>query len=445
MQSSTPTPTATSPDAPAHSHDQASLLAKFNQTVTEFVGELRNTFPELQDTIDERYGELSSSSTDTLEWFKEQVQPHHVALMTKDAKVFRENEAVFLLPDINFSQLWKCKLTKANKTAIWKYLHVLMLLVSHMVMSATSLAAVAAGAASKRANAVTGAPGEALPGLPEADMQEAFAQWGKMLNDRDLTEEEMAKMRTHAESMMRLMESLGADDDGEDEDEETGAEGEGEKTGPSAFAEKLKGDPFLKTLENSKIAQFAKELSSELSMDDLGMGPDAKLESFQDVMGVLGKNPNGLMGLVQSVGNKIQNKMQTGDIKQTDLVAEAHTLMQSMQGSPAFKEMFQKMGKMGKRGRRGQRGAGAGMPGFDPQKLFQTMASQMGNMPAPSAEEMAAMQRMMPSASGPVATDVPNALSTEGRKKGRKGKKGRRRGGAGGGPSLGTLAEEPLD
>ena len=82
------------------------------------------------------------------------------------------------------------------------------------------------------------------------------------------------------------------------------------------------------------------------------------------------------MGLVQNVGNKIQHKMQTGDIQQSDLVAEAQQLMQSMQGSKAFKTMFKK----GKRGR----GKGGGIPPFDPQAMMQAMAQQMGNLQPPA-------------------------------------------------------------
>ena len=75
-------------------------------------------------------------------------------------------------------------------------------------------------------------------------------------------------------------------------------------------------------------------------MNDLGLSEDVKIESFQDVFGVMGKDPQKLFGLVQTVGNKIQSKMQHGDIQQNELVAEAHDLMQSMQGSQVFKNMF---------------------------------------------------------------------------------------------------------
>ena len=125
---------------------------------------------------------------------------------------------------------------------------------------------------------------------------------------------------------------------------------------------------------------------------------------------MLGKNPQKLMGLVQTVGNKIQHKMQTGDIQQSDLVAEAQQLMQSMQGSKAFKTMFKK----GKRGR----GKGGGMPPFDPQAMMQAMAQQMGNLqpPAQAANAMAATAGAPPS----TAVAPPSVRTTGGKKKKKK-------------------------
>lgn len=381
-----PPPSAAEPDFDG-------LLAKFNSTVKEFVGEIQNAFPELKDCIEERYAKLTPTDRTVVEWFAEQASQHHAALTLKDASLFKTEEARFLLPDINFSLLWRCKLAAANKAAVWKYLHVLLLLVSHMHMQkALSVAATQGGVKEVMKGEVGSSDAKAeLPSL-----EKTFQQWSHLLNEQEMSPEEMGQMREHANGMMKLMESLGNDEAIDDADAKSGSDEEDDETGaggkeargrakgstgaggdPKAFAEKLKNDPFMKRLESSKIAQFAQELSSEMDMADLGLGADTKLDSFQDVMGAIGKHPKGLMGLVESVGNKIQTKMQKGDIQQSDLVAEAHSLMQSMQGSGAFKEMFQTM-KKGKKGR--GRKNGGGLPGLDPTKLLENMMKQMGQM-----------------------------------------------------------------
>ena len=417
-------PTAETPSAAsatAATSSRASLVEKFNTTVRDLVAELQLTFPELKDTIDERYAVIDLSDTSLLEWFRVHAQPHYLALTMKDETVFNEctsetaaddddkatttehattpndtsssRGSLFLLPDINFAQLWKCKLTKSNKNAIWKYLHVLLLLVSHYEMQA----------------AVVGADGTATStGGANDKMQKTLEQWNKMFDHENLSDEEMCKMKDHAENIMRLMENLNQPDDDDDEeandanDADDADDGENtSNTRPNLSADDLKNDPFLRNLENSKIAKFAQELSSELDASALGLTGDGT-ESFQDVFGMLGKNPQKLMGLVQTVGNKIQHKMQSGDIQQSDLVAEAQQLMQSMQGSKAFKKMFKK----GRRGR-GKGGGGGGMPPFNPQAMMQAMAQQMGNLQPPSqAANAMAAAAMAPLPSPPNNADA---------------------------------------
>ena len=54
-------------------------------------------------------------------------------------------------------------------------------------------------------------------------------------------------------------------------------------------------------------------------MKDIGLADDeTNLNSFQDVFGMMGKNPQKMMGLVKTVGDKKQNKMKNGDIQQTE-------------------------------------------------------------------------------------------------------------------------------
>lgn len=430
---------ATAASATAATSSRASLVEKFNTTVRDLVAELQLTFPELKDTIDERYAVIDLSDASLLEWFRVHAQPHYLALTMKDETVFDERTSetaaedtatttdhasaadastpddthsskgsLFLLPDINFAQLWKCKLTKSNKNAIWKYLHVLLLLVSHYEMQA----------------AVVGADGTATgTGGADDKMRQTLEQWNQMFDHEKLSDDEMRKMKDHAENIMRLMENLNQPD-GDDDANDANDEDDGEYTSntrPNLSADDLKNDPFLRNLENSKIAKFAQELSSELDASALGLTGDGT-ESFQDVFGMLGKNPQKLMGLVQTVGNKIQHKMQSGDIQQSDLVAEAQQLMQSMQGSKAFKTMFKK----GRRGR-GKGGGGGGMPPFNPQAMMQAMAQQMGNLQPPSqaanAMAAAAMAPLPPNNADVVPTCAQSGSTTSGGKKKRKKKR----------------------
>lgn len=371
-----PADTTSTPTPEALAAERATILATFNTTVGDLVDELKGTFPELKESLDERYSvAVAPDDPSLLQWFETNAQPHFMRLTTKDDALFKEHDTTFLLPDINFSQLWKCKLTKATKGAIWKYLHVLLLLVSRYQ-------------------------------LDTHDFESTFAKWNEMLDGSKMDEAEMQRMKTHAEQMMQLMQGLAAGDDEADDDEHAvggdggDADGDADTNGATGdekakrFEEELKQDPFIQQLENSKIAKFAQELSSEIDVSSLGLAPDAKVESFQDVFGLIGQNPQRLMGLVKSVGDKIQHKMSSGDIQQSELVEEAHTLVKSMQDSKAFKQMFKKARKRG-----GKSGGGGGAGGLDPQAMFAMMAKQMASMPG--------MEGMMGGAGGPGGPDGP--------------------------------------
>lgn len=80
------------------------------------------------------------------------------------------------------------------------------------------------------------------------------------------------------------------------------------------------------SIENSKICNLAKEISSEIDVSNL------KIESPQDVMKLMdfsGSN-NVLGNIIGKVSSKIQEKISTGEIKHEDLLGEAMSMMSLM-------------------------------------------------------------------------------------------------------------------
>ena len=383
----------------------------FNNTVQELVTDLKKAFPELEGIVDEKYSTIAEDDTQFIEWFKMHTRDHTMALTRKDESIFETHDTMFILPDINFSELWKCALTKSNKKAVWKYLHVLLLLVSHQKVPAlVNQCHEACGGApiDSQNNALMESGSDNNISAkddstkPVKSMQSVFEQWNKMLDSKDnqLTDEQLQEMKAHSENVLKLMENLNdtasdegtCDDADADADADVDADDEAKNKNKNPF-ENMENDPFVKQLENSKIAQFAKELSQDLNMVDLGLGDLEKEEpkSFNDMFGKLGKDPSKLFGLVETVGSKIQNKMQNGDIKQNELVEEAQHLMQSMTQSGIFKNAFGNMNKSSKRRR--NKGRGKRNDGFDPSALFKAVAQNMNVDPKQFEPEN--IQKMM--------------------------------------------------
>ena len=129
----------------------------------------------------------------------------------------------------------------------------------------------------------------------------------------------------------------------------------------------------LQFLFDGKIGKLAKELADDMSSDfaeafggDLG---DAK--STKDVLNAFMKNPQKMGNVVNTVKEKLADKMKSGDITKEDLVNEASEMMSKMQG------MGDSLGGM--EGMEGMAGL-AGMSGMG--DMFKKMAKSMGvNIP----------------------------------------------------------------
>ena len=100
---------------------------------------------------------------------------------------------------------------------------------------------------------------------------------------------------------------------------------------------------------DGKLGKLAKDIADETAKElniDLNDGSSA-----ESVFKNLFKRPDKLMSLVKNVGSKLDEKMKTGDIKESELLEEASEMMNKMKNMPGMgnlKEMFGKMGMGGK-------------------------------------------------------------------------------------------------
>ena len=89
------------------------------------------------------------------------------------------------------------------------------------------------------------------------------------------------------------------------------------------------GEDEMKNLFNGGIiSDIAKELTTELDLENMDMGnPQNMNEAFANLMGGGGGGQNNFFNLVTKVGEKIQNKVQKGEVNQGDLMKEAQKMM----------------------------------------------------------------------------------------------------------------------
>ena len=103
-------------------------------------------------------------------------------------------------------------------------------------------------------------------------------------------------------------------------------------------------EKFLK----GQIAKLAEEIVSEFKMEDLGLDASKMEEANKDpskalqmVMDVFLKNPATLQNTIKRLTKKLQQKIQSGALRPSELVAEAEELMKSFSENPQFVEMME--------------------------------------------------------------------------------------------------------
>ncbi len=170
-------------------------------------------------------------------------------------------------------------------------------------------------------------------------------------------------------------------------------------------------------LGNSKIGQLAKEISNNIDLDQLNINTENPEEMLNPANLFNGENGNLIGNLVQQVGSSITEKMNSGELKQEDLLKDAFSLMNKMQNSSSDNPIIDNMVK----NMMNTHNAQGGMPNMgdnmDMNSMMQQMMSGMGGM------DQNSMQQMMNSMGGTQGINQNNPNSREGKAKERLRKK----------------------
>lgn len=90
--------------------------------------------------------------------------------------------------------------------------------------------------------------------------------------------------------------------------------------------------------------EIAKEATDELK-DEIGDVTDIK--DIGDVFKKMFNNPTKLLSIIKNLGNKLDEKIKSGEINEKEILEETNNLMSNMQNMPGMKNMEQIFKKMG--------------------------------------------------------------------------------------------------
>ena len=269
--------------------------ATFSTTFTQFLDELKATFPEFTPALT-----LAGSLPDNQARFLEVWRTHTADVASNNAAIFA-GTGIELVPGfVMTGALWS-ELSASTQGAIWKYISSLLLLsASDADKGLWDISGFQHDMEDMMKKLKEGG-GEGIGGM----MGDLFAKLGKM------------------------GEAFGLKD-------------------LSGAAGKFK---IPERLFKGHIAKIAEELVKEFKPEDFGISPDM-LESddparvFTYLQEVFTKKPEMMMSAAQKIAKKIQAKFQRGEIRREDIIREAEELMAEFSENEAFSSMFGSLGEM---------------------------------------------------------------------------------------------------
>ena len=101
----------------------------------------------------------------------------------------------------------------------------------------------------------------------------------------------------------------------------------------------------ISSMLEGNLGNLAREIAAETAAELTEDFDDAS--TVGDVFKKLFRNPGKLMGLVKKVGNKLDSKLKSGEMKESELIREASELITKMNKMPGMGNMNNMLRKMG--------------------------------------------------------------------------------------------------
>ena len=321
----------------------AARTRDFGKVMRDFLRDLTTTFPEISGSVNADLVAIRDNeegAEESIKKIKESCAANFPQrffdILYQNADMFEDEEPVMLLPGVDFRPLWKENISDSTRETMWKYLQLILFTVVSDVSDSSS-----------------------------------FGDTAKLFEAIDEGE-----FKTKLEDTIKQMESVF---EGTGTATDASGVNVGDLPDPSVIHERVAG------MMGGKLGKLAKEIAEETAQE-MNINLEAKDgASVQDVFQKLFKNPTKLMGLVKKVGGKLDDKIKSGEIKESELMAEASDMLSQMKDMPGMANIQQMIGKMGK----GKMNMGAMQAQLDRNMRTAQMKERMRSRPkteAPKAQ-----------------------------------------------------------
>jgi hypothetical protein len=219
-------------------------------------------------------------------------------ILYEDNKMFEKDVNLTLLPNIDFGKLWKENITENTRKTIWKYLQLIL-----------------------------------FSTISEISNKNTFGETSKMF---DNIGEEALNEKLH--DTINNMKSMFSNNDNNNMFTDSSI-----NIDNMPDAENI--HKHINSMMDGKLGKLAKEIAEETAKD-LNLNSD-NVNSINDVFEQMLKNPTNLMNMVKNVSSKLDGKLKSGDIKESELLSEANDIMKNMKNIPGMGNMQDMLSKLG--------------------------------------------------------------------------------------------------
>jgi hypothetical protein len=304
--------------------EENKIPEEFPKIIKDFVGDIKTTFPEFKDLIEKWWKDdpFFNYIEDTEERSKAclEAEKKTIAFLfefcqkkfpSRFFEILYQNEDMFkddstldteFLPHIHFKTLWKLDISQKTRETIWKYLQLILFCIIGTIEN-------------REAFGDTAKLFEAINADDFKDkLQDTLSQMQDLFNMASSKEDDECPELTPNINMDNLPKAEDIND-------------------------------HISGLLDGKLGQLAKEIAEETAAD-LNLDLEG-VTDMKDVFNKLIKNPSKLMSLVKDVGGKLDSRIKSGEIKESELMEEATELMNKMKNMPGMGNIQSMLSKMG--------------------------------------------------------------------------------------------------
>ena len=280
---------------------------EFKVIMQQFLDDLCVTFPEIIPTVAGWWNlKHRKRVRKSFNYCKKTLPPVFFDILYQNADIFGEESTVntTLLPGIDFKKLWKCDISDTTRETIWKYLQLLSFHVVGSLQDTTAF----------------------------GDTQKIF----EAISEDDF-KNKLEETLKNMEGMFPAGAGTAAEASEDATEEPTTGAGATELPNASTIKD------HIQKLMGGKLGTLAQELAEELGRDmDIDMSETA---DPKNIFKKLIKNPANFFKIVKTLGTRLDEKIRSGEIKQSEILSEAKDVMDSL-GTKEMSKMFQGMSGM---------------------------------------------------------------------------------------------------